>query len=150
MIFPSLRLQWVRFRSHGVYDLKIDSPAQQWNSHIHRQQPIALSQLKSLPIIFCSPHNGPLTRYAKLRVAHAPGIPGTFSLSLRVSDPDMHGVTHVPWRMPGSLTSGFLWSRWRRKRSRHSRHMHNPYFYASDKRPTWLSGDEQWGVHSST
>ena len=26
--------------------------------------------------IFC---NGPLTRYVKLQVAHAPGMPGTFS-----------------------------------------------------------------------
>ena len=25
-------------------------------------------------------HNGPLTRYVKLRVAHAPGMPGTFTL----------------------------------------------------------------------
>ena len=34
----------------------------------------------------------------------------------RVSDTDMHHgtcVTHVPWCMPGSLISGFLWSRWR-------------------------------------
>ena len=30
-------------------------------------------------------------------------------------------VTHVPWWMPGSLTSGFLWSLWWGKRSRHSR-----------------------------
>ena len=33
----------------------------------------------------------------------------------RVSDPDMHHgtwVTHVPWCMPGSLTSGSLWSHW--------------------------------------
>ena len=30
-------------------------------------------------------------------------------------------VTHVPWCMPGSLNSGFLWSQWRGKRSRHSR-----------------------------
>ena len=33
----------------------------------------------------------------------------------RVSDPDMHHgtcVTNVPWCMPGSLTGGFLWSRW--------------------------------------
>ena len=55
--------------------------------------------------------NGPLARYVKLRVAHAPGMPGTFSLPLRVSDPDMqHGtcVMHVPWCMSGSLTSGFL------------------------------------------
>ena len=44
-------------------------------------------------------------------------------------------VTHVPWCMPASLTSGFLWSRWRGKRSRHSRRMHNRQFGASDKRP---------------
>ena len=80
----------------------------------------------------------PLARYVKLRVAHAPGMLGTFSPSLRVSDPDMHHgtcLTHVPWCMPGSLTSGFLWSRWRGKRSRHSRSMRNPQFYVSGKRP---------------
>ena len=56
----------------------------------------------------------------------------------RFSDPDMHHgtcVTHVPWCMPGSLTSGFLWSRWRGKRSRHSRRMRNPRFCISGKRP---------------
>ena len=40
-----------------------------------------------------------LTRYVNLRVAHAPGMPGTFSPPLQVSDPDMHHgtrVTHVP------------------------------------------------------
>ena len=35
----------------------------------------------------------------------------------------------------GSLTSGFLWSRWRGKRSRHSRRMRNPQFHVSGKRP---------------
>ena len=33
-----------------------------------------------------------------------------------VNDPDMHHgtcMTHVPWCMPGSLTSGFLCSQWR-------------------------------------
>ena len=51
-------------------------------------------------------------RYVKLRVVHAPGMPGTFSPRSRVSDPDMHYgtcVTHVPRCMPGSLTS-----RWRK------------------------------------
>ena len=65
-------------------------------------------------------------------------MPGTFSPPLRVNDPDMHYgtcVTHVPWCMPGSLTSGFLWIRWRGKHSRHSRCMRNLQFYASDKRP---------------
>ena len=76
--------------------------------------------------------HGPLARYVKFRVAHAPGMPGTFSPPLQVSDPDMH---HVPHCMPESLTSGFLWSRWRGKRSRHSWRMRNPQFYVSGKRP---------------
>ena len=60
--------------------------------------------------------NWPLARYVKLRVVHAPTMPGTFSPPRRVSDPGMdHGtrVTHVPCYMPRSLTSGYLWSRWR-------------------------------------
>ena len=80
-----------------------------------------------------------LARYVKLRVAHAPVMPGTFPPPPRVSNPNMHHgtcVTYVPWCMPGSLTSGFNWSRWRGKHSRHSRRMRNPQFYVSDKRPT--------------
>ena len=59
--------------------------------------------------------HGSLARYLKLRVAHAPGITGTFSPPPRVSNPDMHHgtcVTHVPWCIPGLLTSGFIWGRW--------------------------------------
>ena len=62
-------------------------------------------------IRFLKPVNEPLTRYVKLQVAHAPGIPGTFSPPPRGNDPDRyHGmcVTHVSWCMPGSLTSSFL------------------------------------------
>ena len=52
---------------------------------------------------------GHFNRYAKLRVAHAPGMPGTFSPNQPqrkplVSDPGMHHgtcVTHVPWCMSG-------------------------------------------------
>ena len=58
--------------------------------------------------------HGPLTRYLKLRVAHAQGMSGTFSPPTTsreplVSDPGMHHgicVMHVPWCMPGSLTRG--------------------------------------------
>ena len=78
---------------------------------------------------FLRQEHGPLPRYVKLRVAHAPGMPVTFSLPPWVSDPDMHHgtcVTHVPWCIPGSLTSGFFLRRWQGKRSRHSRHMRNP------------------------
>ena len=70
------------------------------------------SVLVTLILLYHS--NGPLTRCAKLWVAHAPGMPGTFSLPPRVSDPDMHHgtcATHVGWCMSGSLTSSFLWSR---------------------------------------
>ena len=64
--------------------------------------------------------HGLLARYIKLRVAHAPGMPGTFF-------PRHHWVaiptcimarawrtcrdTHVPWCMPESLTGDFLWNR---------------------------------------
>ena len=55
----------------------------------------------------------PLTGYVKLWVAHALGTPGTFSppstRKLLVRDLGMHHVTcvtHVPWCMSGSLTSG--------------------------------------------
>ena len=83
-------------------------------------------------------HHGSFARYVKLRVAHAPGMPGTFTPPQRVSDPDMHPgtcVAHVPWCMPEPLTSGFLWIRWQGKRSRYPRRMRNPQFYVSGKRP---------------
>ena len=65
-------------------------------------------------------HRGPVMRkpfplascqVRKVQVVHAPGMPGTFSPPLPVSNPDMHQgtcVTHVPCCMPGSLTIGFL------------------------------------------
>ena len=77
-------------------------------------------------------------RYVKLRAVHAQGMTETFSPPPRVCDPTMHHgtcVTHVPWCMPGTVTSGFVWNRWRGKRSRHSRHMRKPQFYVSGKRP---------------
>ena len=56
--------------------------------------------------------HGPLTRYVQLRVAHAPGMLGSFSpptIQMKPLDSDRgmhHGtcVTHVPWCMSGSLT----------------------------------------------
>ena len=59
--------------------------------------------------------HGPQNRYVKLRVAHAPGMPGTFSPPPRVGDPGMHHGTCVTWCMPGSQDSVFLWIRWRKK-----------------------------------
>ena len=102
---------------------------------------IMLSKIgNSMPMTISRDERGPVpnTRYVKFRVVHAPGISGTFSPPTLVSDRDIdHGtcVRHVPWCMPGSRTSGFLYSRWREKRSRHSRHMRNSHFCVSCKRP---------------
>ena len=74
---------------------------------------------------------GLLTRFAKLPVRYAPGMPGTFSPPPRFSDP----VSHVPRCMPGSLTSDFLWCRWLWKRSRYSWRICNQHFCVSGKRP---------------
>ena len=73
------------------------------------------------------------------------GNAGNVFPPLRVSDPDMHHgtcVTHVPWCMPGSLTSGFLWSRWREKHFRRIRR--NPQFYVSGKRPISSVNTVKW------
>ena len=88
--------------------------------------------------------HGPLARYLKLRVAHAPGMLGTVS-------PPHHGLA-IPrcitalWCMLVSLTSGFLWSRWRGKCSRHFWHMHNPQFYVPGKRPMSQADSNIYGV----
>ena len=67
-----------------------------------------------------------------------------------VSDPGMHQgmcVTHVPWCMPGSLTSGG-----QGKRSRHSRRMRNPQFYITRVAPwgpdrrKWLISEVRGGI----
>ena len=74
----------------------------------------------------------------KTAVVRAPGMPGMFFPPHRVSNSKIHRgtcVTHVPWCMPRSLTSGFLWIRWRGKRSWHSRRMRNPQFCVPGKRP---------------
>ena len=103
-------------------------------------------------------YHWPLTRYAKLRVGHAPGMPGTFSPPPRVSDPDTHHgtcVTHVPCCMQGSPTSGFLWSRRLGKGFRYTRCMRNPQFYVSGKRPmgklfVWLIHRISYSMYIST
>ena len=61
---------------------------------------------------------------------------------LLVSDPGMHHgtcVTHVPWRMSGSVARGGGG-----KCSRHSRRMLNTQFYAPGKRPMGLKQGQFW------
>ena len=102
--------------------------------------PIAYWQL---PV---SSYNGPLTRYVKLLVAHAPGIPGTFSppptSKETASQRSRHASRHVR-HARAVMHVGITNPRWRGKRSRHSRRMRNPQFYVSGKRPMgqWLEVD---------
>ena len=126
---------YTKIRLSGVIAVNLtvlDNDIQHWRKH----RMVILIHKKANVIFECF-INGPLTRYVKLLVAHAPGMPGTVSPPPGVSYPDMHHgtcVTHVPWCMPGSLTSGFYWSQWRGKRSRYSRYMCNPHSYVSGKR----------------
>ena len=81
---------------------------------------------------------------------YGPGMPGTFSSPPQVSDPDMHHgtcVTPVSWCIPGSLTSGFLWSRWREIRSRRMRRLQ---FYVSGMRPIGCDPASRDVCHIST
>ena len=82
--------------------------------------------------------HGPLTRYIKLRVAHAAGMPETFSppptSKETASYRSEHASRHVR-HARAVMHAGIANPRWRGKRSRHSRRMHNPQFYVSGKRP---------------
>ena len=117
----------------------VDHTLRHWflvsNHEIEIETPLATHMERSC-------YHGPLSRYVKLRDAHAQGMPGTFTPPPLISDLDMHHgtcMTHVPGCIPGSLISGFLWNQWRGKRSRHSRRMRNPQFYVSGKRPMMMS-----------
>ena len=99
---------------------------------------ISIVQFKCDDSNYNSNCNGPLSRYVKLRVVHAPGMQSKFVPPPRVSDPDMHHgtcVMHLAGCMSGSLTSGFLWSWWWGKRSRHFQRMRNPQLCVSCKMP---------------
>ena len=87
-------------------------------------------------LVVCSvPCHGPLTRYVKLWVAHAPGMPGTFSppptsKETASSRHASRNVRHARAVMHIRIVN----PRCRGKHSRHSRHMRNPQFCVSGKR----------------
>ena len=82
--------------------------------------------------------HGPLARYVKLRVAHASGMPGTFSLPPASKETacqrSRHASRHVR-HARAVMHVGIAKPQWRGKRSRHSRRMRNSQFYVSVKRP---------------
>ena len=80
----------------------------------------------------------PLTRYVKLCVAHAPGMPGTFSPPPTSKETASLRSQHASWHVRHAravMHVGISNPRWRGKRSRHSRRMRNPRFCVSGKTP---------------
>ena len=80
----------------------------------------------------------PLTRYVNLRVAHAPGIPGTFSPPPISKETDSYRSRHVSRHVRYAravMHVGIPKPRWRGKRCRHSWRMRNPQFEISGKKP---------------
>ena len=80
--------------------------------------------------------NGLLTRYAKYLVAHAPAMPGTFSLPSTsketADDWSRHTSRHVR-HTRAVIYVGITNPQLRGRHSRHSRRMHNPKLYVSGK-----------------
>ena len=59
------------------------------------REAVRLMQLPTVNAAYHSKCHGPLARYIKLEIAYVLGIPGTFSLPLRVSYPSMHHSTSL-------------------------------------------------------
>ena len=78
--------------------------------------------------------HGPLTRYVKLRIAHAPGMPATFSPPSTSKESASKRSRHMR-HARAVMHVGIANPRWRGNGSRHSRRMRNPQFYVSGKRP---------------
>ena len=73
-----------------------------------------------------------------MRVAHAPGMPGTFSPPPTSKELASYRSRHASRHVRGAravMHVGIDNPRWRGKRSRHSRRMRNPKFCVSGKRP---------------
>ena len=88
----------------------------------------------------CLPNDvlhGHLARYEKLRVAHAPDLPGMFSPSATLNETTRYRSRYASRHVRDArsvMHVGIDNPRCRGKRSRHSRRMRNPYFYVSGKR----------------
>ena len=101
-VFPGMYMQWVT-----EYDIKT---SQAYNYEKYD-------------------NNGPLTWYVKLRVLHAPGMPGPLTSLL-----SPHASRHVR-HARAVMHVEIAYLRWLGKRSRHSRRMCKPQCYVSGKRP---------------
>ena len=85
----------------------------------------------------------PVVRYVILRVAHAQGMPVTFSLPPTTQKPLVidYGMRHARAVMHAGITS----PRWRGKKFPAFQRMRSPQFDVSDKRPIAAAGYSRWG-----
>ena len=105
---------------------------------------VSTDRTKLIYIVKSSPNmtfyavHGPLTRYVKVRIAHAPGMQGTFSppstLKESASKQSRQASRHVR-HARAVMYVGIANPQWRGKRSRHSQRMRRPQLYVSGKRP---------------
>ena len=106
----------------------------------------ALVGLRSWPVQFKRCHE-PLTRYAKLWVVHALGMPGTLSPPPSAKETASQRSRHASRHVRDARTvmnAGIANPRWRRQRSRHFRRMRNPQFCVSGEWPIPLLMDGPW------
>ena len=86
------------------------------------------------------PHHGPLTRYVKLQVAHAPGMPGTFSPAADFKENRLIAIpaciTARAWRTCRDACRDRLHAVTGKTFPAFPAHAH-PQFYVSGKRPIW-------------
>ena len=98
--------------------------------------------------------NGPLTRYVKLQVAHAPGtFPPVADFPVTAGKRSWHASRHVR-DARAVMHVGIAYLRWRGKRSRHSRRMRTRNFAYLARGPwslffwiMWLHSPTQWVIN---
>ena len=124
--------------------------------------PLIHPRSHTCPISTPTPLHGPLTRYVKLRVAHAPGMPGTISPPPTSKETagkrPRHASRHVRHERAG-MHVGIANPWWREKCYRYSRRMRSVPFYVSGKKPmltcahmstqTHKHPHWQWGTEST-
>ena len=152
---PSKRVTIIPLRVHGHHEDGLVSLLYMHHLTSLSEQ-LGLSKVAfyvwQIEIITSISIHGPLTRYVKLRVAYAPGMPGTFSppptSKETTCELSRHASRHVR-HARAVMHIGIANPRWRGKRSRHCRCMRNTQFYGSGKRPmrrkiTSMSRQQLW------
>ena len=145
----TLSLDWFYLRARATEPLVYHvSTVGKWGVLLHAGYVLfqlfmvnGYAPLTRLIVEWASWYSSWASRYVKLRIVHAPGMPGTFSPPLTSKETASTRSRHAPRHVRDAravMHVGIANPRWWGKRSRHSRHMRNPKFYLSGKRPMQL------------